>query len=441
MTAQFKHADGGGEYSHDHSECITNQERMEVNRIVEQNIKKLNIQINKSNNMPVLYDWPIVQNPAFDYNSTWAISNYVDHDVNYPGQLEDFNCGAQTYDTNSGYNHQGIDIYLWPFDHNQVADEQTWVVAGADGIILAKSDGNIDDNCSFNSNPANYVILQHSDGSRSWYWHLKNGSVTTKSLGASVVAGEYLGVVASSGNSTGPHLHFECYDNNLNLIDPYAGPCNSMNASTYWNNQKSYWEPEINVLLTHSTPPSFQSCPNPDITNIQNTFSAGDIVYFTAYYHDQLTTSNSTYTIRRSNGTVWYTWSHSPPNNYRSSWWYWFYNLPSDAMPGIWEWEVTLDGVTYTREFTVLACPASYSAANGNALDGTQSTNADFETNGIIESSQIISGSGTEVDYDSGTEIFLNDGFQVLIGTVFQAFIDGCGGAMVEQPKDNSDQK
>ena len=40
--------------------------------------------------MIVLYDWPIAQNPAFDYNSSYAISNYVDHDPAFPNMLEDY---------------------------------------------------------------------------------------------------------------------------------------------------------------------------------------------------------------------------------------------------------------------------------------------------------------------------------------------------------------
>ncbi len=69
-------------------------------------------------------------------------------------------------------------------------------------------------------------------------------------------------------------------------------------------------------------------------------------------------------------------------------------------------------------------CPPSYSQANGNMLTGTQSTVADFETDGIIESDQVID---ANVIYDSGTEIELQSGFEVFVGRVFEAFIDGCG--------------
>jgi len=79
-------------------------------------------------------------------------------------------------------------------------------------------------------------------------------------------------------------------------------------------------------------------------------------------------------------------------------------------------------------------CPDDY--ANGNmsnsmpALTGSQTTNADFETDGAISSNQII-GPGVDVDYDSANYIELNNGFETLGQVTFHAFIDGCNGAML----------
>ncbi|WP_103503298.1 MULTISPECIES: M23 family metallopeptidase [Streptomyces] len=52
----------------------------------------------------------------------------------------------------------------------------------------------------------NEVVIQHEDGRYSQYAHLSSISVSN---GQSVGAGDQIGNVGTTGNSTGPHLHFE----------------------------------------------------------------------------------------------------------------------------------------------------------------------------------------------------------------------------------------
>lgn len=52
----------------------------------------------------------------------------------------------------------------------------------------------------------NYIVIDHGDGKASLYGHLKQTEV---SVGDEVNAGDRIGLVGSTGTSTGPHLHFE----------------------------------------------------------------------------------------------------------------------------------------------------------------------------------------------------------------------------------------
>ena len=75
-------------------------------------------------------------------------------------------------------------------------------------------------------------------------------------------------------------------------------------------------------------------------------------------------------------------------------------------------------------------CPPEFTQANGNRLTVKQSVDALFETDGILESDQLID-SGADVSYDSKVQIDLLSGFEVINGVTFRAYIDGCGEVMV----------
>ncbi|MFE7129869.1 peptidoglycan DD-metalloendopeptidase family protein [Streptomyces sp. NPDC057638] len=58
----------------------------------------------------------------------------------------------------------------------------------------------------WNGSYGNEVVIQHTDGTYSQYAHLSALSV---SAGQGVSGGDEIGLVGSTGNSTGPHLHLE----------------------------------------------------------------------------------------------------------------------------------------------------------------------------------------------------------------------------------------
>jgi murein DD-endopeptidase MepM/ murein hydrolase activator NlpD len=61
------------------------------------------------------------------------------------------------------------------------------------------------------------VLVDHGDGVLTHYGH---ASAARVSAGEKVAAGETIAEVGSTGNSTGPHLHFEVHDGLWNQLDP-----------------------------------------------------------------------------------------------------------------------------------------------------------------------------------------------------------------------------
>lgn len=59
--------------------------------------------------------------------------------------------------------------------------------------------------------PGNHVLIEHEGGESSLYAHLQPGSARVK-VGDRVQAGQAIGRVGSTGNSTEPHLHFHVCD-------------------------------------------------------------------------------------------------------------------------------------------------------------------------------------------------------------------------------------
>ena len=282
----------------------------------------------------------------------FGISNFVDLAVP-SGQLLDYACGARTYDQ-PGYNHAGTDVFTWPFGWEKLDSAAVAITAAAAGVILAKADGNPDRSCQFGQGNWNAVYVQHDDGAVAWYGHMKTGSTTTRAVGERVEAGEVLGVVGSSGNSTGPHLHFELYDAQDALVEPHVGACNAT-ATVTWVDQRSYYEPTLNALYTHSAPPQFAACPaTVDRPNRADVFVPGDVVFFGSYYRDQLQGQATAHTVRRPDGTTAWTWTSAlQVPHYAASWWYYSQLLPDNAPGGTWTYEAVYEGQTVTRSFMV----------------------------------------------------------------------------------------
>ena len=338
---------------------ITPQQRARIKSTLDSNVEALR----RAGRLPAMsprvapvspLQWPLLLVLGHPEKVARTITNYVDHDPGYPDQLQDYNCGTRTYDQANGYNHQGTDITSFPFGWRKMDNDEAIVVAAASGAIVMKEDGQFDRSCELNDNLWNAVYVRHPDGSTAWYGHLKAGSLTSKGLGASVEAGEFLGVMGSSGDSTGPHLHLEIHDSSGQLIDPFAGSCNTFNAESWWAQQRPYNEPAIDLVMTGDAPVDFTSCPTPEVEHRSSYFQPGQLVFLTAFLTDQQRSDASVFNVYAPDGTLYATTSiASDADYYAASFWEWSVTLPMVGPAGMWRFDVAFGGKTQSVAFQV----------------------------------------------------------------------------------------
>lgn len=73
---------------------------------------------------------------------------------------------------------------------------------------------------NYNSTYGNYVVIRHGSGYKTLYGHMVVRTTDVK-VGQYVTTNTIIGRVGSTGNSTGPHVHFTVYKNGR-MINPFA---------------------------------------------------------------------------------------------------------------------------------------------------------------------------------------------------------------------------
>ena len=357
------HPDGGGkiEFAQDEISPIQRHQIISMLKANTADLERKNILKQSNARMThVNFAWPLRQAAGISDHGYYGISNYVDQNLSSPNDLLDYNCGSRTYDQANGYNHKGTDIFTWPFPWHKMATHAVEIIAAAPGTIIGKTDGNPDQSCALCSSCTwNAVYVQHADGSVAWYGHMKTNTTTFKAVGATVAQGELLGIVGSSGNSTGPHLHFEVYTNNsyTQLVDPFAGPCNSLNGTTsWWASQENYRVPTISKVMTHSIAPRSGTCPSEEAMNAEFNFSPGQIIYLGAYYRDNINGESAIHRLIAPDNSVYATWTRTFATTYNASWWWYTRTLPvTGSVDGVWKYEVTYNAHTTSSYFGINA--------------------------------------------------------------------------------------
>lgn len=125
-------------------------------------------------------------------NSPWQITSYFGEKRSYTNTK-----GQYVEDI-----HNGIDLSL-------PNAEGTPMGASYSGVVSAKG---------VDSSGANYLKIRDSSGYNHLYWHLQQPSPL--SVGEKVNAGQFIGYMGSTGNVTGPHLHYGVLNPSGKNIDP-----------------------------------------------------------------------------------------------------------------------------------------------------------------------------------------------------------------------------
>lgn len=103
--------------------------------------------------------------------------------------------------------------FMWPTS-GRITQRFYWYhqatdIASRDGPnILAAQSGTVVTAGWNGGGYGNYVIIDHGNGYQTLYGHMLNNSIAV-TLGQKVSQGQKIGVMGSTGRSTGPHLHFE----------------------------------------------------------------------------------------------------------------------------------------------------------------------------------------------------------------------------------------
>ncbi len=336
--------------------CITQQQYQELDKECAENIKRLGLnKINNKTNFTTSLIWPIQAAAGLTDCGYHFIGAYVDQNT-LAGSINDFACGTNTYDA-----HQGTDIAIWPYGFLKMDNNLVEVIAAAPGTIIQKADGNFDRNCASNTITANSIIIQHADGTYALYWHMKKNSLTSKIVGQTVVAGEYLGIVGSSGSSSGPHLHFEIRSGNTSATykDPFSGSCNLLNANSWWVNQKPHTDSKVIKVSVNTTDLLIPGCPTTETPNESDNYSipfqgVGLALGYAKFYffiRDDTTGMVADCKILNPNGTTFNSWTYTSTSynkiNIKG------YSKLLPTTPGAYTFQVIYNGVTCSKIFNI----------------------------------------------------------------------------------------
>jgi murein DD-endopeptidase MepM/ murein hydrolase activator NlpD len=155
-----------------------------------------------------LGQWIMIPNGRREFLHQWLVptiarsNSGVSKSVLGPGACEGNYTGAY-----------GSGAFAWPTSSHVLSGNDYWSghlgidIAGSVGDGVFASDAGVIVFSGWSNGGYGYMIMiDHGNGYQTLYGHL---SAVNAGCGQSVYSGTYIGALGSTGNSTGPHLHFE----------------------------------------------------------------------------------------------------------------------------------------------------------------------------------------------------------------------------------------
>lgn len=271
------------------------------------------------------------------------VGSFVDLDPTFDA-FHDFECRPYTRD-----GHAGEDSSIRSFARQEIGVP---VFAARDGVVVFKNDGEDDHIIFGNGGLGNVVSIDHGDGFESQYWHLKKNSITV-SLGEIVKAGQQIAEVGSSGQSFGPHLHFQTMRNTPEgwvVHEPFKGGCNP--GESDWIDQPSLDSESLflydfgitRTFLFDLPNPWWEPWPLP--TDNQFTTADDDVVFWWWVYNFPVDCEIRVKFVRPdgsiADDAIW-NWGNTEKVRSFSNWFAWDFQWLG-PMVGTWHLQFSLDG-------------------------------------------------------------------------------------------------
>ncbi len=166
------------------------------------------------------------------------------------GTIKDDSSYVYALPFEEGKSYRVIQGYFSRFTHKERAaldfnlKRGTKIAAAREGVVVrVKEDGTKGGlNRKYRSH-GNNIIIQHPDGSRAGYWHLKHNGAWVN-VGDTVKKGQAIGLSGKTGYAMVPHLHFLVWTNKNGSWQQVATRFQTSNGVKYLRSWKKYNRPD-----------------------------------------------------------------------------------------------------------------------------------------------------------------------------------------------------